>query len=205
MKLAVILSAGALAVAAVAIAAMPLQDAKAKSKPDDKAMGGMDSAAMHAKMMEINKPGAEHAELRKMVGTWQVKGKNYDNPAQPTDFTGTSTIELVNDRFIIEKFSAEMPGMGHYEGTGTMGFNNNTKQYEHVWRDAMNTGMMWSSGTKAADGTTTLTGRSTCFMGEMACRTVTKMTGDNAFHFDMYCTIGSAPEMKMMEMDYTKK
>ena len=205
MKFAVILSAGALAVAAVAVAAMPLQDAKAKSR-DDKAMGAMDPAAMHAKMMEINKPGPEHAELKKMAGTWQVKGKSYDDPTKPVDFTGTSTMEMVNDRFLIEKFSAEMPPpMGRYEGTGTLGFNNNTKQYEHVWRDGMNTGMMWSSGTKAADGTTTMTGKSTCFMGEMSCRTVSKTMGDTGFHFEMYCTMPGAPEMKMMEMDYTKK
>jgi hypothetical protein len=206
MKFAVILSAGALAVAAVAIAAMPLQDAKAKTKPDDKAKAGaMDPAAMHAQMMEMNKPGPEHAELRKMVGTWQIKGKSYENPAAPVDFTGTSTIEMVNDRHIIEKFSSEFPGMGHYEGTGTMGFNNATKQFEHLWRDNMNTGMMWSTGAKGADGTTTMTGKSTCPMGPMDCRTVSKMTGDNVMHFEMYSAVGGAPEMKMMEMDYTRK
>jgi len=206
MKFAVILSAGALAVAAVAIAAMPVQDAKAKTKPDDKAMGGaMDPAAMHAKMMELNKPGPEQAELKKMVGTWQIKCKSWEAPGEPQESTGTSTIEMVNDRFIIEKFSGEMPGMGHYEGTGTMGFNNATKEFEHVWRDNMNTGMMWSTGKKAPDGTTTMMGKSHCPMGEMSCRTVSKMMGDNAFHFEMYGTIAGAPEMKMMEMDYTRK
>ena len=205
MKFAVILSAGALAVAAVAVAAMPLQDAKAKTKPDDKAMAGaMDPAAMHAKMMELGKPGPEHADLKKMVGTWTIKGKNWEGP-QPTECTGSSTIEMVNDRFIIEKFSGEFANMGHYEGTGVLGFNNATKKYELVWRDNMNTGMTWFTGTKAADGTTTMTGNSTCPMGPMTCRSVSKMMGDNAMHFEMYGTMAGAPEMKMMELDYTRK
>jgi hypothetical protein len=205
MKIGLMLSAGALAVAAVAVAAMPLQDAKAKTRPDDKAAaGGMDSAAMHAKMMELGKPGPEHAQLKKMVGNWTIKGKNWEGP-EPTECTGTSTIEMVNDRFTIEKFSGEFVGMGHYEGTGTMGFNNATKQFEHVWRDNMNTGMMWSTGTKGADGTITMTGNSTCPMGPMSCRTVSKIASDNAMHFEMYGTIGSMPEMKMMELDYTRK
>jgi len=206
MKMGLCLSAGALAVAAVAVAAMPLQDAaKAKSKPDDKAAAGaMDPAAMHAKMLELGKPGAEHAQLKKMVGNWTIKGKNWEGP-EPTECTGTATIEMVNDRFTIEKFSGEFVGMGHYEGTGTMGFNNATKQFEHVWRDNMNTGMMWSTGTKGADGTITMTGSSTCPMGPMSCRMVSKMVNDNAMHFEMYGTIGSTPEMKMMELDYTRK
>jgi len=206
MKYGVILSAGALAVAAVAVAAMPLQDAKAKTRGDDKAAaaGQMDPAMM-AKMKELSTPGAQHAELKKMVGTWNIAMKMWMAPGQPEmASTGTSTIEMVNDRFLVEHFSGEMPGMGHYEGTGTMGFNNGTKEYEHVWRDNSNTGMMWSHGTKGADGTVTMTGNSTCAMGPMTCRTVSKMNGDNAFHFEMYCTMAGQPEMKSMEMDYTR-
>jgi hypothetical protein len=207
MKFAVILSAGALAVAAVAVAAMPVQDAKAKSRPDDKANAGaaMDPAAMHAQMMELGKPGPEQAQLKKMVGTWQIACKSWEGPGEPQLSTGTSTIEMVNDRFLIEKFSGEFPGMGHYEGTGTMGFNNATKEFEHVWRDNFNSGMMWSTGTRGADGSVTLTGKSHCPMGEMSCRSVSKMMGDNAFHFEMYGTMAGMPEMKMMEMDYTRK
>jgi len=206
MKIGLLLSAGALAVAAVAVAAMPPQDAKAKTR-DDKAAGmhGMDQAAMEAKMKELGTPGPQHAELKKMAGTWTVAMKCWMDPSQPPQAsTGTSTIEMANDRFLIEHFSGEMPGMGHYEGTGTLGFNNATKEYEHVWRDNFNTGMMWSHGTKAADGTCTMTGNSNCAMGPMTCRTVSKMTGDNAFHFEMYGTMTGAPEMKMMEMDYTR-
>lgn len=206
MKIGLLLSAGALSVAAVAVAAMPPQDARAKSRDDSAAAApGMDSAAMHAKMIEMNKPGPEHAEMKKMVGTWQIAVKSWEDPAQsPDNSKGTSTIEMVNDRQLLEHFSGEFAGMGKYEGWGVLAFNNATKEYEHVWRDNMNTGLMWSTGKKAADGTLTMTGKSTCPMGPMTCRTVSKMTGDNAYHFEMYCTPEGMPEMKMMEMDYTK-
>ena len=98
-----------------------------------------------------------------------------------------------------------MPGMGHYEGRGTLAYNNATKEYEHVWRDSMNTGMMWSHGTQAADGTLTLTGNSHCAMGPMTCRMVSKPAGDNAYTFEMYCTMQGQPEMKSMELHYTRK
>jgi hypothetical protein len=206
MKFGLILSAGALAVAAVAVAATPLQDAKAKTRGDDKAAaaGAMDPALM-AKMMELGTPGPEHAELKKMVGAWQIKMKCWMVPGAPAmDSTGTSTIEMANDRHLLEHFKGEMPGMGPYEGWGVMGFNNATKEYEHVWRDAFNTGMMWSNGTKAADGTITMSGSSTCAEGPMTCRTVSKMNGNDAFHFEMYCTVQGQPEAKSMEMDYTR-
>jgi hypothetical protein len=38
----------------------------------------------------------------------------------------------------------------------------------------------------------------------MTCRTVSKMNGNDAFHFEMYCTVQGKPEMKSMEMDYTR-
>jgi Protein of unknown function (DUF1579) len=206
MKIGLLLSAGALVVAAVAVAAMPPQDARAKSREDESAAKpGMDTAAMHAQMVEMNKPGPEHAEMKKMVGTWQVAVKTWDDPAQsPDNSTGTSIIEMANDRQLLEHFTGTFAEMGKYEGWGVLAFNNATKEYEHVWRDNMNTGLMWSTGKKAADGTLTMTGKSTCAMGPMTCRTVSKMNGDNAYHFEMYCTIQGMPEMKMMEMDYTK-
>ena len=205
MKYGLILSAGALAVAAVAVAAMPLQDAKAKTRGDDKTAAGAMDPAMMAKMMELGTPGPEHAELKKMAGTWQIKMKCWMAEGAPAmDASGTSTIEMANDRFLLEHFKGEMPGMGPYEGWGVMGFNNANKEYEHVWRDAFNTGMMWSTGKKAADGTIAMTGNSNCAEGPMTCRTVSKMTGDNAFHFEMYQTLQGKPEMKCMEMDYTR-
>jgi hypothetical protein len=205
MKTGLALGLGALVVAGVAIAAVPPQDAKAKTRGDTAAHGDVDHAAMMAKMMELGTPGPVHAELKQMVGTWSVHMKHWMDPGQPPqESNGTSHVEMANDRHLLEHFTGDMPGMGPYEGWGIMGFNNATQEFEHVWRDNMNTGMMWSTGTKADDGTTTMKGISHCAMGKMDCRVVTRMTGPDSMHFEMYGTLAGMPEMKMMEMDYTR-
>jgi hypothetical protein len=207
MKTGLMLGLGALAVAAVAVAAVPVQDAKAKSRDEKTAAGahgGMDKAAMEARMKELGTPGPAHAELKKMVGTWEIQMKCWEDPSQPPqESSGTSQMEMSFDRHLVEHFTGTLMGQP-YEGTGLLGFNNATKEYEHVWRDSMNTGMMWSHGTKSADGTLTMTGESNCAMGPMSVRTVSKVSGDNAMHFEMYGTISGMPEMKMMEMDYSR-
>lgn len=206
MKIGLILSASALAVAAVAVAAMPLQDAKAKTRPDDKAaLGAMDPAAMEAAMKKASTLGPQHADLKQMVGTWKTHVKEWEDPAQPAqESDGTSVMEMsLGDRQLIEHFSGTMMGMP-YEGTGILGFNNMTGEYEHVWMDNFNTGKMWSHGTKAADGTVTMTADTQCPMGPMQCRMVTTHVSDNAQHFEMYGTVAGAPEFKMMEIDYTR-
>lgn len=207
MKIGLILSAGALAVAAVAVAAMPLQDAKAKTKPDDKAaMGGMDQKAMEEAWMKAAQLGPQHAEFKKWVGNWDAKVKSWHDPTKPPEeSTGTTRYELaLGDRFIIEHHNGTMPGMGPFEGMGILGYNNITNEYEHVWLDSMGTGMMMSHGTKAADGTITFKAEMDSPMGgKMPCRMVAKHVDDDHSHFEMYCSMGG-PEMKMMEIDYTR-
>ena len=206
MKFGLMLGAGALAVAAVAVAAVPVQDAKAKTRGDEHgAMGGMDAAAMEAAMKKASTPVAEHAELKKMVGNWEINMKCWQDPSQPPEeTTGTSKIEMIfGDRQLVEHFSGSMMGQP-YEGMGIMGFNTSTGEYEHVWMDGMNTGKMWSHGKKAADGTLTMMGESHCAMGPMTCRMVMKDISADAHHFEMYCTMAGMPEMKMMEMDYKR-
>jgi hypothetical protein len=203
MKTGLILGASALAVAAVVVAAVPLQDAKAKSRDDHAAHGAMDPA-MQAKQKELSTPGPEHAEMKKLVGTWDVQMKCWMDPSQPPEESnGTAMFEMTNGRHLVQNYSGSMMGQP-YTGVGLMAFNNATKQYEHVWRDDMNTGMMWSTGTKGADGSITMKGTSHCVMGEMSCRTVQSMKGDNAMHFEMYCTMAGQPETKVMEIDYTR-
>lgn len=205
MKIGLILSAGALAVAAVAVAAMPLQDAKAKSRDDHGAMAGMDKAAMQAEMEKAGALGPQHAELKRMVGTWSTKVKMWEDPSQPPqESNGTSTMEMaMGGRQLIEHFSGTMMGQP-YEGMGILGYNNSTGEFEHVWMDTMNTGKLWSHGTKAADGTVTMMGEMTCAMGPQKMRMVTTHADGDSQHFEMYCTMAGMPEMKVMEIDYTR-
>ena len=204
MKIGLMLSVAALGVAAVAIAAMPLQDAKAKAKPDDKAMGG---DPMMDAMMKAGQPGAQHAELKKMVGTWNAKVKNWNVPGQPpTESTGTTTYEMALDgRYLIERFKGEMPGMGPFEGLGILAYNNITGEFDHVWMDSMSTGIFMSHGKPAADGTVTFKGEMDNPLGgaKLPCRMVVKQVSEKERLFEMYCTMGG-PETKSMEITYTR-
>ena len=206
MKFGLMLSAAALGVAAVAVAAMPLQDAKAKAKPDDKAMADM------AKAMEVwSKAGAkgeQHNAFAKQAGSWNLTVKMYMDPsAPPMESKSTATRETILDgRFMVEKVKGDMGPMGPFEGYGILGYNNLTKQYDHIWMDSMSTGMMVSHGTAGADGAITMTGEYDDAMtgGKTKARTVTKTISDNEQKFEMYESKGGAPEAKTMEIIYTR-
>ena len=204
MKIGLILSAAALCVAAVAVAAMPVQDAKAKAKPDDKMMG--DKAAMDAAWTKAAELGPQHAELKKMVGNWTTHVKDYGaGPDKPLESDGTTTYEMaLGDRFLIEHSKGSMGGMP-FEGLGILGYNNITGQYDSVWLDNMGTQIMVSHGTKGADGAVTFKGDMDNPMGggKMPVRFIVKHADDNHSHFEMYASMGG-PEMKVLEMDSTR-
>jgi len=206
MKIGIILGAAALCVAAVAVAAMPVQDAKTKAKPDDKMMGEM--AGMMEAWSKAGALGPQHQALAKQVGTWNQVVKMWMAPgAPPMETKSTATRELIlGGRFLVEKVKGDMGPLGPFEGHGILGYNNLTKQYDHVWLDSMGTGMMISHGTAAPDGTITMTGQYDDAMtgGVTKTRTVSKMVSDNEQKFEMYETKGSAPEAKTMEITYTR-
>jgi hypothetical protein len=209
MKIGLMLSAAALGVAAVAIAAMPLQDAKAKGKPDDKAAAGpMDAKAQEA-WAKAGALGEQHTKLAKCAGTWNMVVK-YWMPGMekgpPMESKGTATREaILGGRFLVEKVKGDMGPMGAFEGFGVLGYNNITKQYDNVWLDSSGTGMSTSHGTAAADGTVTMTGEYDDPMGgKVKFRTVLKNVSENEQLFEMYETMGSAPERKAMEISYKR-
>jgi hypothetical protein len=93
-----------------------------------------------------------------------------------------------------------------FEGHGILGYNNLTKQYDHVWMDSMSTGMMLSHGTAGADGAITMTGEYDDAMtgGKTKTRTISRTVNDNEQTFEMYETRGSTPEVKSMEITYKR-
>ena len=202
MKFGLILSAAALAVAAVAVAATPLQDAKAKV--DDKGMGDM--AAVQELWAKAGALGPQHEAFAQKAGTWNQVVKMYMPGLPPMESKSTATREtILGGRFLIEKVKGDMGPMGPFEGQGMLGYNVMTKQYDHVWTDSMSTGMMISHGAAAADGTVAMTGEYDDPAGaKVKTRTVSKTVSDNEEHFEMYEIHGSAPEAKVMEITYTR-
>jgi hypothetical protein len=120
-------------------------DAKADAK----------KAAQMEAMMKAISPGEQHAMLKKMVGTWSVVSKWWENPkAQPVESKGTSTYEMVlGDRYIKQTYKGEAMGQP-FEGIGHIGYNNLKKKFESSWMDSMSTQLFYSEGTISKDGKT---------------------------------------------------
>ena len=204
MKIGLILGAAALCVAAVAVAASPLQDAKAKAKPDDKAM---DMQAMGEAWAKAGALGEQHKAFAKQVGTWNLVVKMMGPGMPPMETKSTATRELIlGGRFLVEKVKGDMGPMGPFEGHGIFGYNNLTEQYDYIWMDSMGTGMAISHGTAGADGAITMTGDydDAVTDAKVKTRTVTKMIGDNEQKFEMWESKGGQPEAKVMEITYTR-
>lgn len=197
MKTTMGLGLGALALAAVAFAASPLQDA------------GDDMAAMMEAWAKAATPGEAHAGFARSAGTWNalVKTPNPMDPsAEPTTSEGTSHVEVVlGGRYLVERFEGEMPGMGPFQGMGVLAFNNVTGEFEHVWMDSMGTGMLFSRGKENDDGSFTLKGEYVDAVSgqKVHCRMITRELGPDERSFEMYSD-AFGPEQKMMEITYTR-
>jgi hypothetical protein len=166
-----------------------------------------DAAAM-AKMMELMKPGAEHQQLAKMIGTWDVDAKLWMDPkAPPTESKATAQFTSVYEgRYIKQDFQGDMMGMP-YSGTGYEGFDRGLGVYTAVWMDSMSTGMFTQTGKASADGKTITYG------GEMYCpqtngpikaRSVMTRVSDDELTYEMFVT-QNGHEDKSMELHYHRK
>ena len=220
MKIGLMLTAAALA-AAVTTTACSSTDSKPKAKVQAKTPAPAPAAAKTATpeppmdpqaMMEAwTKAGAlgePHQAFAKQAGTWDLTVRMFMDPnIPPMESKSTATRELMlGGRFMVEHVKGDMGPMGPFEGHGILGYNNLTRQYDHIWMDSMSTGMMVSHGQAGADGAITMTGEYDDAMtgGKTKARTVSKMVSDNEQKFEMYESRGGAPETKVMEIIYKR-
>ena len=159
--------------------------------------------AMEA-MMKLASPGDGHKELGKMVGEWTYSSKMWMVPDQPpAESNGTMHAEwILGGRFIHSVWKGEFMGMP-FEGHGTDGYDNVSKQYVSSWVDNMGTGILHSTGTcDAAKKTCTSSGEMIDPMtnSKVTTRGVSTWTDDNTFTLEMYAKDASGKETKNMEM-----
>jgi len=206
MNMRLVIAGAALAGGVLGLAAAaPWQDAQAKAKPaaaDSKPFTDQEMAAWK----KASTPGPQHAEMEKMVGTWDVKATSWMKPgATPEEWSGTADCRLIMDgRYLVEDFSGTM-SMGPYHGHGMLGFNNSSGQWEHVWLDDMSTAMMVSQG-DTRDGKTELHSTVTCPLNgqRVAVRTVLMSHGGDERTVDMWSTFPGQPEFQSMSLRYHK-
>jgi Protein of unknown function (DUF1579) len=186
------------------VAATPWQDAKAKEKAKPGASGF--TAEQEAAWARYATPGAEHKALADMAGQWVVTSECWMAPdAPPQTGSGTATMKsIMGGRFIEEEFSGTLP-MGPFHGLGLLGFNNGTKEYEHVWLDDMGTGMMTTKGEVKGD-VVTFRGEGFCPMtnGPRATRFEVRKLTDSERTLTFFAQDEGKPEFKTMELHYKR-
>jgi hypothetical protein len=125
---------------------------KTKAKPEVKAAAkrkpsAMSEEAMMAQWQAAMTPGANHARLTPMVGTWRATTTFTMAPgAPPQVHAGTSVNRFVlGGRYLEQNYKGSSMGMP-FEGIGYTGYDNVQKRYVGTWMDTMGTGLMNSVG-----------------------------------------------------------
>lgn len=103
-------------------------------------------------MIEAGKPGPEHENLARMVGTWKTVMVATPPGAEPMRSEGMMQTEPIFDgRFIGQHFQGDFMGLP-FEGMGVYGYSKDTGEYQYAWFD--NIGTFLYTGTGQMEGDT---------------------------------------------------
>ncbi len=147
-----------------------------------------------------------HKIFEQFVGQWDAKVTIFENNA-PQSFTGIQTNTLgLGGRFLNTAFRGNFGG--DFAGSGTMGYNNVTKQYESTWVDSMSTWITFENNGTYDSSTKTLTlkGQVTDPQTNQkrATRTVYTVNSNTQYTCSTFET-ANGTETKTMEIVYTRK
>jgi hypothetical protein len=160
-------------------------------------------------MMKAMSPGEMHKGLAKMAGDWTFTNTFWMAPGQPpTESTGTMHAEtILGGRYVQSVWKGNMMGQ-EFEGRGTDGYDNVSKQFVSSWVDNMGTGIMVSTGTCEDGGkkcTTIGSFSDPMTGGPSTMRSVITWVDDNTFKNEMYGKDPSGKEFKSMEIVAKRK
>lgn len=149
-------------------------------------------------------PGAEHAKLKALEGTWDALVK-----MGPGDPGSKATCEYKMDLgglWLVSDFETSFGGMP-FKGKGIDGFDAHKKKYTSVWVDSMTTAPLFLEGDFDATGKIlTQTGTGIDESGKpFPCKMVTVTKDADHFTFTMYRTGSDGKETSMMTIDYTRR
>jgi hypothetical protein len=195
------LSLSCLAVGTTGWAAEPKQDKPAGAP----AMSAADLEAM----TKAATPGEPHKLLARYIGDWTYTQKMWMAPGQPpAEAGGTMHAEAKMDgRYVEHTWKGSFMGTP-FEGRGTEGYDNVSKQYVSVWIDNMGTGISTSTGTCDSGGkkcTYNATMNDPMSGGPTTMRSVITWADGNNFTNEMYGKDPSGKDMKMMEITAKRK
>lgn len=146
-------------------------------------------AAPSARAQEPPKPGPEHADLKKLEGTWDTTMKMGGQESK-----GTATYKMdLGGLWLVSRFEGTVGGM-KFTGHGADSYDPAKKKYVGLWIDSMSPSIMTMEGTRdAATKTLTMVGEGPDMTGKtVKHKAVSHMPDDNTIHFGMY--VGDAKE-----------
>ncbi|MBA2479202.1 MAG: DUF1579 domain-containing protein [Planctomycetes bacterium] len=169
-----------------------------------------DPKAMQEAMQKMGTIGAEHAAMAKDIGEWETQETMWMAPgAPPMTSKGSSTIASTLDgKWFRQDYRGEMMGQP-FTGLGLNGYDTLQKKYVSVWTDSFSTGLCTMTGTSEDGGkTVSYTGRlEHCPMtgGPLDMRSIITHESADRFTMTMFHAPEGQPEVKAMEMIYTRK
>ena len=167
-----------------------------------------EEAAMMQAYQQAGTPGAPHAALAKMAGTYDLAIRSWNAPgAPPTEEKGTATRSMVlGGRVMVEQTQSTMMGQP-FTGHGMHGYDNVSGKYWATWSDSMSTGLMVSEGDCDDKGSCVFTGgwNDPVTKKKVTARMTSRWTSPGVEVFEMYGPGQDGKEMKMMEITYTKR
>jgi len=125
-----------------------LMPALAQDK-DQKPGGGQNMEEMMKKWKETMAPGAPHAMLAEMAGSWDMETRTWMNgpKSEPSVTKGSADFEMVlGGRFLQQKMTGEMMGMP-MNGVGLTGYDNFKQKFIGSWVDNTSTALYTMEGT----------------------------------------------------------
>jgi hypothetical protein len=126
----------------IALAAGAPAPSRAQEKGAEKKM-----TPEQEKLMAYSQPGEHHAALEPLVGMWKAAVRFWPAPdAEPIAMSGSLERRwILGDRFLVQWFESS-PEASAFLGTGFIGYNNASNEYEGAWIDNEGTGMLITKG-----------------------------------------------------------
>lgn len=179
--------------------AVPLAAQEGQPSPEE--------AAMMEAMMKAATPGAPHAYLAELAGTYKATMKMFDPSGQESEAVGTMERKMVlGGRVLADSLKMEFMGMP-FEGTGFTGYDNVTGKYWAIWFDNMSTGLTSLEGTMDQEsGKGTLEGTSPDPMsGGMIPMKIESQRGEGGKETSTFYMGMGGQMVKTMEVTYERQ
>jgi len=154
-------------------------------------------------------PGPEHKLFEPFAGVFEARVLIYMGPGDPHETSGVMTNSFhLNGMFLHQDFEGVADGpFAGFMGKGYWGYNQSTGQYEGFWIDSASSIMQSESGdvddsgkvwTMQSELTNPGTGK------QMVKRSVITLVDDDHHFMVTYCSEDDGPEVKHMEIHYTR-